>query len=417
MVSSKNPSAPTSDRRKDLLPSTDLADTGADSPLLGADSPLDERQKGVISRVTTAERAQILALPSDDPLDAKRRRRVEATRSEMFGQPDAIENTLADNRTDLDLLARELTAHQPDQAFLVGAGDSLAVMIAARRALELALGVPCEPVQSLEFVYYQTHLVTNRSLVIALSSSGETTRTVEAALVAQHAGATTVAITNTPGSSLATECQKTLLVRATRVGWPTQSSTSALALLLNLAVRVGMHHGASQTGRDATDLASIPPLMAGVLSDCDKPIGAIAAAESRQSMYLFSAAGPTWPAAIVGAAKVKECTPDHAVEIQIEEYHHYNSQKAGEPLFLFAPTGPGVPRAMDTGRDARRFGGRLYACTTVGEHRLDDHADRVLYLPQVDEAFAPLLYLLPAQLIGYHLGMAKFVQAEAARHD
>ena len=93
-------------------------------------------------------------------------------------------------------------------------------------------------------------------------------------------------------------------------------------------------------------------------------------------MYLFSAGGPTWPAAIVGAAKVKECTPDHAVEIQVEEYHHYNSQKVGEPLFLLAPTGPSVPRAMDTGRDARRFGGRLYVCTTAGEHRLDEHAER-----------------------------------------
>lgn len=392
-------------------------DTGADSPLLGAGSPLDDRQRAVIARVTAAERAGILALPGDDPLDPRRRRRVEATRDEMFGQPEAIEQTWVDNRHELDRLAARLAAADINRAFLVGAGDSLAVMIAARRSLELTLGVPCEPVQSLEFAYYQQHLVNPRSLVIALSSSGETTRTVEAALVAQHAGAITVAITNTPGSSLATECQQTLLVRATRVGWPTQSSTAALALLLDLAARIGSANGLAQTGRTAADLADLPALMAGVLADCDGQIAEIAAAESTHGMYLFSAGGPTWPAAIVGAAKVKECTPDHAVEIQVEEYHHYNSQKAGEPLFLLAPTGPTVPRAMDTGRDARRFGGRLYVCTTVAEHRLDEHAERTLHLPAVDEAFAPLLYLLPAQMIGYHLGMAKFADAEAGRHD
>lgn len=390
-------------------------DSGSDSPLLSAGSPLNERQKGVIARVTAAERAGILALPSDDPLDPKRRRRVEATRGEMFGQPGAVEHTWADNRVALEGLAAQLAAADINRAFLVGAGDSLAVMIAARRALEIALGVPCEPVQSLEFAYYQGHLVNNRSLVIALSSSGETTRTVEAALVAQHAGAITVAITNTPGSSLATECQQTLLVNATRVGWPTQSSTAALALLLDLAVRIDTVNGSSQPGCSAADLAALPELMADVLVACDSPIAEIASWESTQGMYLFSAGGPTWPAAIVGAAKVKECTPDHAVEIQVEEYHHYNSQKVGEPLFLLAPTGPSVPRAMDTARDARRFGGRLYVCTTVGEHRLDEHAERTLYLPAVNEAFAPLLYLLPAQMIGYHLGMAKFFDAEVGR--
>ncbi len=395
----------------------DSIDTGAASPLLGPDSPLDDRQQAVVGRVSAAERAGILALPTDDPLDPERRRRVEATRGEMLGQPTAIETTWADNSHQLHQLASVLAMAILDRVFLVGAGDSLAVMIGARRALELALGVPCEPVQSLEFAYYQGHLVTQRSLVIALSSSGETTRTVEAALVAQHAGAITVAVTNIAGSTLAAECETTMVVAATRVGWPTQSSTAALALLLRLAVQIDVVRGQARAGRTPAELAALPELMAGVLGDCDVPIAAIAAAESRRSMYLFSAGGPTWPAAVVGAAKVKECTPDHAVETQVEEYHHYNSQKAGEPLFLFAPTGPTVPRAMDTGRDARRFGGQLYAITTRGEHRLDEHANATLYLPRVDEAFAPLLYLLPAQLIGYHLGMAKFADAEQAFVD
>jgi len=383
------------------------------SPLLAPNSPLDERQKNVIVRVSAAERAGILALPTDDPLDAKRRARVDATRGEMFGQPTAITDTWLRNHEELAQVSSRLASGDFDRVFLVGAGDSLAVMIGARLALELMLGLPCEPVQSLDFAYYQRHLVTKRSVVIALSSSGETTRTVEALLVAQNVGALTIALTNTVGSTLDVESENTLLISATRVGWPTQSSSAALALLLRLATQTGIARGAAGAAGLAADLDTMPALIESVLADNDAAIAEIARTEAHRTMYLFSAGGPSWAAAIIGAAKVKETSPDHAVEIQVEEYHHYNSQKPGEPLFIFAPTGPSVPRAVDTGRDALRYGGQLYAITTVGESALAGIAAAVIELPVVPEALSPLLFVVPAQMIGYHVGMAKFAAAEA----
>ena len=385
------------------------------SPLLSVDGLFDERQRAVIERVSAAERAHILALPSDDALDPKRRFRVEATRDELMSQPDAIRRTLARNVDALEVVAERLTGAELDRVFLIGAGDSLAVMIAARAALESALGVPCEPVQSLEFAYYQRETVSARSAVIALSSSGETTRTVEALLVAQGAGAFTIGLTNTPGSTLDVESQNTLLIDATRVGWPTQSSTAALALLYRLAVLVGVRRQTALAEVLEADLARIPKLMETVLSRVDDPIAEIAAFEASAPMQLFSGAGPNWAAAIVGAAKVKECTPDHSTAIQVEEYHHYNSQKTGEPLWLFVPSGPSIARAVETGTDSHRWGGQLYVATTDGETAFDGLADRILRLPAVHEFLSPLLYLLPAQLAGYHLGMAQFALAEAAR--
>ena len=103
--------------------------------------------------------------------------------------------------------------------------------------------------QSLDLAYYASHIVTERSLVVALSSSGETTRTVEAVLVAQHHRALTVALTNTTDSTLAQECERTLFVDATRVGWPTQSSTAALALVLRLAGLLGGALGPARRAR------------------------------------------------------------------------------------------------------------------------------------------------------------------------
>ena len=376
------------------------------SPLTWLDSPLDERQKAVITRIAAAEHARILALPTDDPLDAKRRRRTEATWGELADQPGAVRRTWAANEKSLVAAAEVIAERGIDRVYLVGAGDSYAVMIAGRLALQSALGVPVEAVQSLEFAYYQQPVLTGRTLVIALSSSGETTRTVEAALVAQHAGALTLALTNTLGSTLDEESLHTLRIEATRVGWPTQSSSAALAVILKLAALV------SASGTD--DLDALPDLMARVIQEASRPIAAIAERAVAARMFLFSGGGPNLGAAMVGAAKVMECTPDHALAIQVEEYHHYNSQKAGEPLWIFAPTGRSVPRAVDTAREAIRFGGHLYVATTEGETAFAGITDDVLTLPSVPEALSPLLTFLPAQLMGYHVAMAKFAAAEAS---
>ena len=317
------------------------------SPLLDPSSGLlDERQRAVVERVSAAERAHILALPSDDPLDPKRRFRVEATGPELLGQPEAMRATLARNVGGLDEVAGRLV-DGVTRVVLVGAGDSLAVMIAARAALEAMVGVPCEPVQSLEFAYYQSSLADDSTAVIALSSSGETTRTVEALLVAQHRGAYTVALTNTAGSTLETEASTALRIEATRVGWPTQSSTAALALLLELAVRVGERRGLAAALPLRTALDALPDTMTSVLAKIDPLIAEIAAREVAAPTVLFSGAGPNLAAAIVGAAKVKECTPLRATEIQVEEYQPLQlSEGRGAAL----PPGSERPRCSACGR-------------------------------------------------------------------
>ncbi len=384
------------------------------SPLLDPNgSPLDERQRAVVQRVADAERAHILALPSNDPLDPKLRSRVQATGPELFGQPAAIRATLQFNGAALDSIAERLT-EGIRRVVLVGCGDSLAVMIAARRAMETMLGVPCEPMQSLEFAYYHASLADAGTAVVTLSSSGETTRTVEALLTAQLRGSYTVSLTNTPGSTLQAEADTSLAIKATRVGWPTQSSTAALALLLELAIRVGEWRVPDLAVSLRAAFDGLPDTMAETLHRIDPMVAGIAADEVAAGVHtvLFSGAGPNLASAIVGAAKVKECTTLHALEIQVEEYHHYNSQKAGEPLFLLAPSGPSVPRAVDTGSDALRWGGRLYVVTTEGERAFDGLAGRVITLPPVPEPLSPLVYMLPAQLVGYHLGLASY---EAAR--
>jgi len=384
------------------------------SPFIGPDSPLDARQQQVVERVSAAEHASIVALPTDHPLDPKRRDRDAATYPELVAQPERIRETLAANDAALDALAAVIASMDVDRVFVTGAGDSLAIAIAARQTLELMLGVPVEPAQSLDLAYYLAPLVTSRSIVIALSSSGETTRTVEAALVAQHVGALTVAITNTAGSTLDSESERTLLLKATRVGWPTQSSTTALALLNDLAIRVGVRRNVPSATTLQRELREIPARMAEVITAAEAALTPVAQREQASTAFLFSGAGPSWGAAIIGAAKVKECTPDRAEAIQVEEFHHYNSLKAGEPIWVIAPAGPSVPRAVHTASEAKRFGGRVYVVTTDGVDAFDAVADQVLTVPAVSEPLSPLLTVLPAQLVGYLLAMEQFATAEGA---
>ncbi|GAA1212514.1 hypothetical protein GCM10009608_56290 [Pseudonocardia alaniniphila] len=374
---------------------------------------MDDRQRAVLVRVADAERAAMLALPTDDPCDAEQRRRVEATRDELLAQPAVVDRNWAGNRDVLDEVASMIAVRDLDRAFLVGAGDSLAVMAAARIALESMLGVPCEPVQSLDLASYLAPAVTERSLVIALSHSGEATRTVEALLVAQYAGALTLALTDTAGSTLDEESNHALHVDATRLGWPTQSSTAALALLFRLAGLVGRGRGAAGADALLAELAIVPGLMSAALAMSDPIVAEVAAREAGRHMYLFSGAGPNWASAVLGAATVEECSRDHAMAVQLGECRRCNSRKADDPLWLLVPSGPSIESAVDTARRARKLGGQVYVATTAGEHAFDGLADAVVRLPDVAEVLSPLLYLLPAQLMGYHVAMAKFAAAGA----
>jgi glucosamine--fructose-6-phosphate aminotransferase (isomerizing) len=114
---------------------------------------------------------------------------------------------------------------------------------------------------------------------------------------------------------------------------------------------------------------------------------------------------------------MKECSPDHAMAIALEEFHHYNSQKAGDPLFVLAPAGPSVARARDTAEEGKRWKGRIYGFVTADEPALDDASDLVIRLPALPESLAALLFTLPLQLFAYHTALEKFRAAGAPVDD
>lgn len=116
---------------------------------------------------------------------------------------------------------------------------------------------------------------------------------------------------------------------------------------------------------------------------------AVAEFEACRSVYLYTGGGAAYASVLFGVAKEKECFPDHGIVIPLEEYHHYNSQKAGDPA------GPSVARALDTLHEGKRWGGQVYCLITESDAALFEASDRIFPLPSVRKSLASL-YLLPA---------------------
>ena len=320
------------------------------TPLLLPGSPLDESSRALIADLCRREQDVVQGLGSDEALDPKRRRRVELTLPELLDQPEMVRVTLDREHDAIRSVARDLASRPLERICLVGCGDSLAAMMAVRAWFEDLLGIVCEPFQALDFAYYYHRPMGSATLVVTLSSSGTTTRTVEAMLMARSGGAQTLALSNTSGSALMAHSDAGLRIHAQRKGWPTQATTAAMAVLYRLGLEIARaRHGTNPALAELDrSLGIVPDLMAEVIARTDGPVRAIAQREAGHSMFLYAGGGPSFASALIGAAKMRECSPDHSLAIQLEEFHHYNSQKAGDPLFLVAPCGPSVARGRDS---------------------------------------------------------------------
>ena len=346
---------------------------------------------------------------SDAPGDPERFRRVELTRSEMMAQGDAMTRTLKTTREDVERIAAELSTRKLSRIVIVGCGDSWIAGIGVRLAFERLLGVVCEPYEAFDLEQYGLDMIDDGTLVIGLSSSGNTAPVSASLRATQAQGGYAVALSNTASSAMMKEFSSALLIQATRGGWPTQSSTAAMALLLSLAIAIAKArgHGEGRAPGLAADLEALPALMDTVSTGFYDKATALGVKLARADMMLLAGAGPHFAPAAFGAAKLKELAPIHAIAFPLEEYHHYRTQKAGDPMFLIAPDQASRGRALETAIVGKGVGGHTIVLAPEGETAFDPYADEVWHLPPVRVELAPLLYSVPLHLFGYHVTKAR----------
>lgn len=332
---------------------------------------------------------------------------------EMLEQPQAIHRTLAETEGQIKALAARY-ASQIDQVLLIGCGDPFMIGQAAVYALEKWAGVKAEAVEAAEFALYRHTVLDPRTLVIAITSSGKTVKAVDAARLARRGGAQTLGLTNLSPSPICDEVDDILQTRSTPSNsFPTLTTTIALAALYNLALHWSLVKGQMEQKRfDVLHLElvnDIPRIVEKALG-IEGEMKALADKLKNAPMFTFLGSGPNWPAAQLGAAKLKEISQSRSEAANLEEYAHLFSLsiQPQDPIFLITAKGPIDERNRLVAKFIQGMGGQLHV---VGPASLEP-GWKALAVPFVavgehDEMFGPIADWIPLQLFAYHVSLGK----------
>ncbi len=350
--------------------------------------------------------------PSTDlPDDPNRFRRAVATYEEAIVQGTVIQQAIENELNNLSIIAKALKSKRWKRVYILGCGDSWFAGIGIRLVFERILHVPTEAMQALDYALYYHETSDEDTLVIGISSGGNTPAVMDALRQAKKTGAVVIGVTNNENAPITKEFDHSIYVRATRKGWPTQASTATMAVLIRFVIELIKE--ASYTPADnifslQTQLQKLPDNVSRMIQELD-PIMKTMAKDLAQAKFLFfCAGGPNFASAAFGAAKIKELCPIHATAIHLEEFHHYRSLKPGDPLILIAPDQVSHDRALDTAEVGRYDGGLIYAFVPEGEKEISAVANLAVSLPAIDPLIAPILYSIPLHLFAYHLSMEKY---------
>ena len=352
--------------------------------------------------------ASLTGEPSrDDAGNPDRLARVERTRTEMMLQGSAIAATLQAQGTAVADIVAAVAQRGIRRVVVTGCGDSWFAAMGVRHVFERLTKLPFEAAQALDFACYGAQCCDEQTLVIGISSGGNTPAVMAALEAARARGAFALGVSNTPGSAILSQFDGGLLVYAKRLGWPTQSTNATMALLIALARQMAPGALADETGRQ---IAALVPMLDTLSYQLDATMKAIAGEICVAQLVLFAGLSPNLAAAHMGAAKVKELSPVHALALPLEEYHHYRSQKPGDPLFLVATDPASAQRALDTALVSQSRGGYTVALLSTPSPEIAARVQHVVTLPAVDAALCVFVASVPLHLMAYHFAKARDAQ-------
>ncbi|MCC5902089.1 MAG: glutamine--fructose-6-phosphate transaminase (isomerizing) [Halomonas sp.] len=348
---------------------------------------------------------------------------------EIFEQPEvinaALEGRLSNNSVLVESFGPEAQAlfESTRNVHIIACGTSYHAGLVARYWLERYAGVPVQVEVASEF-RYRHPVVPEGTLFVTLSQSGETADTLAALRFAQtlsYIG--TLAICNVPGSSLVRESDMSLMTRAgPEIGVAsTKAFTTQLVALMLLTLSVSKAKGQPEHADTAAEivkaLRQLPELCQQVLA-LDSQIETLSQAFAEKHHALFLGRGAHYPIALEGALKLKEISYIHAEAYPAGELKHGPLALVDSemPVISVAPNDDLLEKLKSNLQEVRARGGQLFvfADESVGIEAQEDI--RVLTLPHVHEALAPLLYTLPLQLLSYHVAVLKGTDVDQPRN-
>lgn len=353
---------------------------------------------------------------------------------EILEQPDALARTIEHYAPGgrqaakaFDPLAKSFARTQ--RLIISASGSSRHAGLAAEIMLEDLAGIPVDVEYASEYTYRSTHVLTDPG-VLVISQSGETADTLAALREANARGLSTAAITNNPRSSMAVEAAVSLPTFAgvERAIPATKSFTTQLAVLYSLALYLARFRGRmtlSATESYAAGLKEIPELLASALPSWQRSIEQLAPALERSTTILYLGRGVHYAIAREGALKLKESAYMNADGYPAGELKHGPSALISDetPLVVLAPRDLSDPDSMlryskvlQLTRELHDQGRRILAIATDGDSDMERASDWCLYLPPVSELLAPLLEVVPLQLLAFHLAVARGIDVDQPRN-
>jgi glucosamine--fructose-6-phosphate aminotransferase (isomerizing) len=363
-----------------------------------------------------------------DPVSAEKQGFKHFMLKEIHEQPARIVDTLrgriqpSEQRVVLDEIQLDrafLTSI--DRVIIVACGTSYHAGMVARYAIERLARIPVEIDLASEFRYRQP-VVSERTLAIAISQSGETADTLAAVREARRLGAQTIAVCNVMESTIARECRNVIYTHAgPEIGVAsTKAFTTQIAALYLLALWLGRQRGELSAEREAVlvnELRCVPTLIEEALQ-LEEPIRAMAKDYSGASSCLFLGRGIQHPIALEGALKLKEISYIHAEGYAAGEMKHGPIALIDDelPVVVLAPEDAQYEKMRSNVEEVKARGGRLIVVSTVGAPDISRLGGVLLEVPAVDELFQPLLTVIPLQLLSYAIADAKGTDIDQPRN-
>lgn len=350
---------------------------------------------------------------------------------EIHDQPQAIADTLL-GRTDLaghlvldEIRVEESVLRQVDKIIIIACGTAAYAGQVAKYAIEHWCRIPCEVELAHEF-RYRDPVVNSRTLVVAVSQSGETMDTLMAVRHAREQGATVLAIVNTHGSTIPRESDAVLYTHAGPE--VAVASTKAFLAQITAAYLLGLYLAqlrgtkyADEIAEILDDLRTIPEKVQRVLDEAG-PVRDAAVEMKDVPSVLFLGRHVGYPVAMEGALKLKEIAYLHAEGFAAGELKHGPIAliEPGQPVFIIVPSPRGRDslhsKVVSNIQEIRARGARTLVIAEEGDEAVLPFADRVFYVPRTATLLAPLVCVVPLQIFACELASAKGLDVDQPRN-
>ncbi len=345
---------------------------------------------------------------------------------EIHEQPKAVQDTLNsvihDGRIDLEEIGlSDEDIRNISQIYMVACGSAYHVAVSAQYVFEDLAGIPVRVDLASEF-RYRDFPMDKEGLVIVISQSGETADSLAALRKAKSRGIRTLSIVNVVGSSIARESDNvfyTLAGPEIAVA-TTKAYSTQLAACDVLAVHFGLARGQLEEERYGAlieELLTLPDKIERVLQDKER-IQWFAAKQSAAKDVFFIGRGIDYAISMEGSLKMKEISYIHSEAYAAGELKHGTISliEDGTLVVGILTQSELYEKTISNLVECKSRGAYLMGLTTYGHYNIEDTADFVTYIPKTDEHFAASLAVVPLQLLGYYVSLARGLDVDKPRN-